>query len=110
MYSSHVKKVMDYQVDFIDCQRLEKLLENLSLSQEILKSIEWTIHTVQSSHDYTKLLDGGESKQNPRDLHRMTRYINRVQRYMGTASALQYRAERTTVLVSLLGLVYETSL
>ena len=103
MYSSQtpqIKKVVDYQVDFIDCQRLEELLENLSLSQEILKSIECILYTLQSSDDYTKLPDNLELKQNSGDLHRITKYIHRVQGYMRTASALQYRAERTTILVS----------
>ena len=100
---------MDYQVDFIDCQLLEKLLENLTLSQEILKTIEQIIYMLQTSDDYNKLLDGRELKQVPRGLHQMSRHINKVQGYIRTASALQYRAERTSILVSLLGLVYETS-
>lgn len=88
MYSSQVKKIVNYQIDFIDCQRLKKLLKNLSLSQKILKSIEWIMYTFQSSDDYTKLSNDRELKQNFKDLHEMTRCINRVQEYMKIASTL----------------------
>ena len=106
MYSSQTKKFVDYQVEFVDCQRLERLLENLSLSQEILKAIEYTLYVLPNADDYTELFN---LEQNPRDLYRMTRQINQVRGFIRTATALQYRAERTTILVSLPGLVYKAS-
>lgn len=98
-----MQKSVDFQVDFIDCQRLEKLLENLSLSQEILKTIEQIICMLRSSSDYNMPLDDCGSEHDPGDLHQMSSHINKIQGYMRTASVLQHRAGRTSVLVSLLG-------
>jgi hypothetical protein len=104
MHSSLVQKPVDYQVDFSDCQRLEKLLENLSLSQEILRTIEQTVCMFQNSNNYGTHLDDCEPEQELGDLHQMSRHVIRIQGYMRTASALQQRVERTLILVSLLTL------
>lgn len=46
------------------------------------------MYTLQSSDDYTKLLNDRKLKQNFKDLHEMTRCINRVQEYMRIVSTL----------------------
>ena len=109
MHSSMAQKLVDYPVDFTDCQNLERLLEKLSLSREILRTIEQIACMLQSSSDDKKALDGHESEHEPTDLHQISRHINKIRGHMRTASALQHRAERTTILVSLLALMYENS-
>ena len=102
-------KFVDYHVDFTDCQRLERLLEKLSLSWEILKTIERIVHMLHSSNKRGKLLDSHESRLRQEDLYQLSRLISRVRAYMRTALSLQCCTERTSILVSLLSLVYEFS-
>ena len=40
MHASLAQQDVDYEVSFVDCQRLERALEKLSLSQETLIAIE----------------------------------------------------------------------
>ena len=107
MQSSITQKAVDYQVDFTDCQRLERLLEKLSLSWETLKMIERILRMLQNLNNRGKPLQDHERRDSQENLHQLSRLISRVQAYMRTASALQRCAERTSILVSLLSLVHE---
>lgn len=99
MHSSMTQIPADYQVDFSDCQKLERLLEKLSLSREVLRAIEQIASAVQTSNDDEKQFNKLDIQCKPRSSHQMSRHINKVQAYMRKASALQHCAERTSILV-----------
>ncbi len=100
MHSSLAQKHVDYEVDFIDCQRLERALEKLSLSQEILVAIENIVCTLQSLIERSKSLGNHDSERIANDLHDISSYINKIRGYRRTASALKNRAKRASILVS----------
>ena len=78
-------------------------MEKLSLSQEILRANEQVISMLQESSDHDISCDDCGLG----DLHRLSKHTNKIQRYIKTATALVYRAERTSILVSLFGLERE---
>ena len=97
MYSSLAQKTVDYQVDFVDCQRLEGLIDKLSLAQEILKAI---VHIARMARN-TEHVQTSHAPKDRRELSTKVQ-INKIQAYLRTASVLQQRAERTSILVRLL--------
>lgn len=110
MHSSLAQKHMDYEVDFVDCQRLERALEKLSLSLEVLRQIEHIAYTLQSSMDRGKSLRHHASDCVVRDSHEISLHINKIRGFKETGLALQNRAERASGLVSSPGLVQDNSL
>ena len=110
MHSSLAQKHVDYEVDFVDCQRLERVLEKLSLSQDILMAIEHIACTLQSSNGCSKFLSNHDSECAARDLHEILMHINKIRGFRKTASALQNRAKRASILVSLPSLIQESLL
>ena len=105
MHSSLAQKHVDYEVDFVDCQRLERVLEKLSLSQEILIAIEQIACTLQSLTECSKSLSNHDPERLARDLHEILLHINKIRGFRRTASALKSRAERASILVSRPGLL-----
>ena len=105
MHSSLAQKHVDYEVDFVDCQRLERTLDKISLSQEILMAIEQIVCTIQSLTECSKSLGNHDPERVARDLHEMLLHINKIRGFRRTASALQSRAERASILVGWPGLL-----
>ncbi len=100
MHSSLAQKHVDYEVDFVDCQRLERILEKLSLSQEILMAMEQIAYTLQSLAEGGKTPNNHDQELVARDLHELLLHINKIRGFKRTASALKSRVERTSILVS----------
>ena len=105
MHSSLARKRVDYEVDFVDCQRLERILEKLSLSQEVLMAIEQIACTLQSSTECSKSLSNHDPEGVARDLHEIFLHISKIRGFRRTAWALKSRAERASILVSQPGLL-----
>lgn len=105
MHSSLAQKHVDYDVNFVDCQRLEKALEKLSLSEEILIVIEHIACTLQSLSECSKSLSNPDSERVARDLHEILLHINKIRGFRRTASALKNHATRASILVSWPGLM-----
>jgi hypothetical protein len=99
MHSSLTPKPVDYEIDFVDCQRLENLVDKLSLSQDILKSIKQISYMIRSRDD-SMLPIHLESDWNSQQLSRLPRYIEMVQGFERTAASLERQATRTSLLVS----------
>lgn len=100
IYSSLAPKPVDYEIDFVDFQRLQKLVDTLSLAREILKSVERIAYTIRSKENDLRLL---EHTKNDFDSHRLCRisgYIKRLQGFTRTAAALGRQAESISLLVS----------
>ena len=100
MHSSLAQKPVDYEVDFVDCQRLERAMEKLSVSQEILVAIEQIACTLRSLSKCSKSLSNHDSERIARESHDNLLHINKIRGYKRTASALQNRATRAHILVS----------
>ena len=100
MHSSLARKNVDYEADFVDCQRLERALEKISLSQEILAAIEHIAGTLQNISESNLSLSNHDSERIAGDLHDILVHINQVRGYKRTASALKDRAKRASILVS----------
>lgn len=110
MHSSIAQKHVDYEVDFVDCQRLERVLEKLFVSLEVLRQIEHVASILQSSMNRSKSLRDHASNYVVRDSHEISLHINKIRGFKETALALQHRAERASVLVSSSVLVQDDSL
>ena len=100
MHSSLAQKHVDYEVDFVDCQRLERALEKISLSQEVLVAIEHIACTLQNWSESSISVSNHDSERIARDLHDILLHINQIRGFKRTASALQNRAKRASILVS----------
>lgn len=100
MHSSLAQRNVDYEVDFVDCQRIERALEKLFISLEVLTQIEHIACTLQSSVDRSKSLRDHASDCVVRDSHEISLHINKIQGFQKTALALQNRAERASVLLT----------
>lgn len=100
MHSSLAQKLVDYEVDFVDCQRLERALEKISLSQEILAAIEHIACTLQKLSENSISLSNHDSERIARDLHDILLHINQIRGFKRTASALKDRIKRASILVS----------
>ena len=99
-HSSLLPKTVDFEVDFTDCQRLEKFLEKLCISEEILQSLEEIVHSLKKSEGFNDLPDKPKARLQPRDTHQFHGYIDQVHNYQRAALALRHRAERAFNLVS----------
>ena len=100
MHSSLAQQRMDYEIDFVDCQRLERALEKLSLSREILMAIKHIACTLQSLSDYDKSISNYDLRIIAGNSQEIFMHISNIRGYRRTASALQSRAIRTSILVS----------
>lgn len=100
MHSSLSSRPVDYVVDFLDCQRLERFIETLSLSQEILRSVQEVGCMLQSLSNANKYSDSFGSICSPFELYHVPEYITRTERYIRQAMVLERQAERTSLLVS----------
>ena len=94
------KKTADYAIDFVDCQRLERVLEKLSQSREILTAIEHIICTLQRLSDYDKSISNHNLTPIVDKSQEMLMHVSDIQGFRRKASALQSRAIRTSILVS----------
>jgi hypothetical protein len=99
MRSALVARTVDYKIDFTDCQRLEKLIDTLSLSQEILGSFEEIACMLQNSSCAPQNFGQDQANCYFRESSRIRRYINRIQSFIKAASALERQAERVSLLV-----------
>ena len=100
MHSSLAQKYVDYEVDFVDCQRLERTLEKMYLSQEILVAMEHIACALQHLSENSLSLSNHDSERIARDLHEILLHINQIRGFKRTASALQDRIKRASILVS----------
>ncbi|KAI9892301.1 MAG: hypothetical protein M1814_001500 [Vezdaea aestivalis] len=99
MHSSLDLEPVDYQVSFTDCQRLERLLENLALAQDTLSMIEQIIDLLQSSSNPNTGPDDLGSDRQIKDSRLASKYISQIQSYKRTVATLQLHVERKVILL-----------
>ncbi|KAI4190850.1 MAG: hypothetical protein L6R41_000545 [Letrouitia leprolyta] len=110
LHSSLAPKQVDYEVDFVDCQRLERALEKLSVSREVLLALEHIACTLQSSTDRDKPSNDSHPDRVVEDSNEILVQLNKIRGFSRTALALQDRVKRASVLVSLPDLMQDESI
>ena len=99
MHSSLTAHLVDYEVTFLDCQRVERLVDALSLSQGILRSIK-EIASMLQSWIASNSLDWSAAEIRCRELMQIPEYSRRIHEHIAQSALMQTKAERTSLLVS----------
>lgn len=98
LHSSLATHLVDYEVTFLDCQRVERLVDALSLSQGILRSIK-EIASMLQSWITSNSPDWSAAEIRCREFMQIPEYSRRIHEHIAQSALMQTRAERTSLLL-----------
>jgi hypothetical protein len=99
--SSLTPRAVDYETSFNDCQRLQDIINRLSLSEEVLESTLQVAYMIERQHNSQE----GHQDRNMKEYHDISTgiqtAIRKIQGFKRTAAALEKHADGTSRLVSI---------